>query len=103
MGVLAGKDESMFRRIKLIIQYMKDGNVPLLKKLLIAGSLLYLVFPADVVPDFLIGLGIVDDITVLSFVWFALKSELDEYGEGKGIAKDSKPKVIPFEKRKKDE
>lgn len=92
----------MFKRIKLTVQYMRDKNVPFFKKLLIAGSLLYLIFPADIVPDFIIGLGIVDDVTVLSFIWFALKSELDEYGKGKGIVKDKATKVIPFEKRRKD-
>jgi uncharacterized membrane protein YkvA (DUF1232 family) len=97
------KDDNMFKRIKLTIQYMRDKDVPLLKKLLIAGSLLYLIFPADIVPDFIIGLGILDDITVLSFIWFALKSELDEYGREKGIENRKDTKVLPFEKRRRDE
>jgi uncharacterized membrane protein YkvA (DUF1232 family) len=89
--------------MKLTIQYLKDKNVPFGKKLLIIGSLLYLIFPADIVPDFIIGLGILDDITVLTFIWFALKSELDEYGKKEGILISSKSKVIPFKNRRKDE
>ena len=97
------KDGFMFKKIKLTIQYLKDKEVPFVKKLLIIGSLLYLVFPVDIVPDFIIGLGILDDITVLTFIWFALKSELDEYGRGKGILISSKSKVIPFDIKKKRE
>ncbi|HYE84428.1 MAG TPA: DUF1232 domain-containing protein [Clostridia bacterium] len=93
----------MLKRIKLTIQYLKDKNVSFIKKLLIIGSLLYLVFPVDIVPDYLIGLGILDDITVLSFVWIALKSELDEYGRGKVTENSRKQKVIPFENRRKGE
>lgn len=93
----------MFRRIRLTIQYLKDRKVPFVKKLIILGSLLYLIFPADIVPDFIIGLGILDDITVLSFIWYALKSELDDYEARKKAEKDYIPKIIPLdEKRKKD-
>ena len=97
------KDGIMLKRVKLTIQYLKDKEVSLVKKLLILGSLLYLIFPVDIVPDFIIGLGILDDITVLSFIWFALKSELEDYGNRKGIAAGSKAKVIPFDNRRKGE
>lgn len=94
----------MFRRIRITIQYLKDREVPFVKKLLILGSLLYLIFPADIVPDFIIGLGIIDDITILSFIWYALKSEINDYEVRKRMAEDDKPRIIPFEgKRKKDE
>ncbi|HWR60151.1 MAG TPA: YkvA family protein, partial [Clostridia bacterium] len=98
-----GWDGFMLKRIKLTIQYLKDRNVSVFKKLLIIGSLLYLVFPVDIVPDFLIGLGILDDITVLTFVWIALKAELDDYGSKKEAAEIKKSRVIPFEIRDKNE
>ncbi|MHB1394777.1 MAG: DUF1232 domain-containing protein [Clostridia bacterium] len=93
----------MFKRIKLTIKYLRDKDVNFFKKLLIVGSLLYLVFPVDIVPDFIIGIGILDDITVLTFIWLALKSELDEYGREKGLPTGSRPKVIPFDSRRKGE
>jgi len=96
------KDGNMLKRIKLTVQYLKDKEVSFFKKLLIIGSLLYLVFPVDIVPDFIVGLGILDDISVLSFVWLALKSELDEYGSKKGIH-GGKSKIIPFDNRRKGE
>jgi uncharacterized membrane protein YkvA (DUF1232 family) len=93
----------MLKRIKLTIQYIKDRNVSVFKKLLIIGSLLYLVFPVDIVPDFLIGIGILDDVTVLTFVWIALKSEIDDYGNRKEAENIKKSRVIPFEIRDKNE
>lgn len=93
----------MLKRIKLTIQYLKDKEVSVFKKLLIIGSLLYLIFPVDIVPDFIIGLGILDDITVLTFIWVALKSELDDYGNKKGAASIKNARVIPFENREKDD
>lgn len=68
-------------KIKLLIRYIRDREVSVFKKLLILAGFLYLVFPMDIVPDMLIGLGILDDAAVLLFVWNAIKSELEEYGE----------------------
>ncbi len=93
----------MLKRIKLTIQYLKDRDVPVFKKLLIIGSLLYLIFPADIVPDFIIGLGILDDITVITFIWIAVKSELDEYISRKPDEKIKKARVIPFQNRDRNE
>ncbi|MGE5678365.1 MAG: YkvA family protein [Pseudomonadota bacterium] len=91
----------MIGRIRLIIRYLRDKDVSIFKKLLIIGSMLYLISPVDIVPDYIIGLGILDDITVLSFIWLALKSELDDYNNRKGPGRIKKAKVIPFENRGK--
>lgn len=45
----------------------------------IAAALLYFVVPLDGIPDFLLGLGYLDDIAVLSFVIRQLRVELDEF------------------------
>ncbi|WP_419660433.1 DnaJ: heat shock protein [Desulfosarcina variabilis str. Montpellier] len=37
--------------------------------LIIIGALLYLVFPRDLIPDFLIGWGWIDDLAVLYVLW----------------------------------
>jgi uncharacterized membrane protein YkvA (DUF1232 family) len=93
----------MLKKIKLTIQYLKDKDVSVFKKLLIIGSLLYLIFPVDIVPDFIIGLGILDDITVLTFIWIALKSEIDDYGIKKDATSIKKAPVISLESRKKND
>ncbi|MEM1432670.1 MAG: DUF6279 family lipoprotein [Pseudomonadota bacterium] len=45
----------------------------------LAAALLYFVVPLDGIPDFLLGLGYVDDIAVLSFVIRQLRVELDAF------------------------
>jgi uncharacterized membrane protein YkvA (DUF1232 family) len=52
-------------QIKLTWRLMQDRRVPLLAKVLPVLALIYLVWPLDLIPDFLVGLGQLDDITVL--------------------------------------
>jgi uncharacterized membrane protein YkvA (DUF1232 family) len=47
---------------------------------LIAG-LLYFINPLDIVPDFIFGLGFVDDAAVLAIVVKRIKGELDKFKE----------------------
>jgi len=51
--------------VRLFSRLAKDSRVALGPKLLLAGIFAYLVLPTDLVPDFLIGLGQVDDLLVL--------------------------------------
>lgn len=90
-------------KIRLLIKYIKDDGVSAYKKLLILGSLLYLIFPFDIVPDFMIGLGLLDDAAVILFVWNALKSELKEYEEKLRKTDIDQSKVIEVDFEKKDD
>ena len=45
----------------------------------IAAALLYLLAPVDAVPDFIAGLGLVDDAAVLGYVVSTLRDELDAF------------------------
>ncbi len=53
------------RFVKLFSGLAKDSRVALGPKLLLPGILAYLIFPTDLLPDFLIGLGQADDLLVL--------------------------------------
>lgn len=46
----------------------KDRATPMRVRALLWGSLVYFVTPADLVPDYLIGLGFTDDAAVLAMV-----------------------------------
>lgn len=48
--------------------FMSD-ETPASMKVLLIGSLIYLVLPTDVVPDVLPGIGFIDDVGVLTFIW----------------------------------
>lgn len=89
-------------KIRLLVRYVKDKDVSVFKKLLILGGLLYLIFPMDIVPDVLIGLGLLDDAAVLLFVWNAIKSELIEYGD-KIASQADDSKIIEVDFKKEDD
>lgn len=64
---------------RLAWRLLKDGRVPPITKLVPAGALFYVLFPADLLPDFIPALGQFDDLTVLtiSLVLFVRLSPRD--------------------------
>jgi uncharacterized membrane protein YkvA (DUF1232 family) len=61
----------------------KEGkvNIPWKSVLLIIGSLIYFINPFDVVPDFIAGLGFVDDLAILNFVITMVKNDIEKFKE----------------------
>ncbi len=55
--------------------------------LLIIGSLLYLLNPMDIVPDFLLGVGFLDDLAVFTYMIKKIRQELDKYRNWKDGSK----------------
>ncbi len=53
-----------------------DPRVPLLQKLIPVAALLYLISPFDLRPDFILGLGLIDDllITIILLTLFIVLS-----------------------------
>jgi uncharacterized membrane protein YkvA (DUF1232 family) len=51
--------------LRLISRLLKDPRVTLRPKLLLAMVLVYLIFPVDLLPDFVLGLGQLDDLVVI--------------------------------------
>ena len=47
--------------------------------LLAVAALVYVVSPLDVVPDFLIGLGLLDDAAIVAWAFARLSSEVERY------------------------
>ena len=45
----------------------------------VVAALLYFVVPMDVIPDFLLGWGFIDDIAVISYVFAQLKEEINAF------------------------
>lgn len=86
------------KNIKYFFEYITDKEVSFFKKGLIFASLLYFILPTDIVPDFILALGWLDDAAVAAFIWNAVRSEIGDYINKKKIA-DSK--VINFEDKRK--
>jgi uncharacterized membrane protein YkvA (DUF1232 family) len=51
--------------VKLFSRLIKDPRVSLSPKLLLVGILTYVILPTDLLPDFLIGIGQLDDLVVI--------------------------------------
>lgn len=51
--------------------------------LMIMAGLVYFVTPIDIIPEFIAGLGLVDDAMILSFIISQLNKDLEEYREWK--------------------
>ena len=59
-------------RLARIVALLRDPRTPRLPKLLVLGACLYLMWPLDLLPDFMLPVaGFIDDAT---FWWFALRS-----------------------------
>ncbi len=55
------------RTLRLVWRLMQDPRVPILPKLIIPAAILYVLSPIDLIPDFILGLGQVDDLAVVFF------------------------------------
>ena len=80
-------EQSWLGDFKILLEMLTDKEFTLAKStwLLIAGALAYVVMPMDVIPDFILGMGFVDDAFVLSTVMKKIADEVARYKEERGI------------------
>ena len=55
----------ILRHLRLVWRLLFDPRVPLWLKMIVPGSLVYVILPVDFIPDVLIGLGQLDDLAAL--------------------------------------
>lgn len=85
-------------KIQLLFQLAKDyanGNykdVSNASIVAIIGSLLYFISPIDVIPDFILGIGFLDDAFIIGYVFNKVAKELDKYQSWK----DKQKEIIPI-------
>lgn len=89
---ISGKTGFLYRLLvnfKLIIPLIKDyftgryRKIPFLSIIGILFTILYVVNPFDIIPDYLIGIGQIDDAAVLALCLFLLEKDLAEYRKWK--------------------
>lgn len=80
-AALKGMWQNLTALLRLLRAYARGDyrNVPLKSLILIVAAVLYFVLPIDVIPDFLIGLGYVDDAAVLAWVFATVRRVLDDF------------------------
>lgn len=97
-----GELDNIINDIKLLIQLVKDyknkryTQVSKNSIIMVIISLIYLVSPIDLIPDFLVG-GFIDDAAVIAYVLKKIQLELEHYKEWKNDIIDE-DEVIVVEK-----
>lgn len=92
LGNLPDRMHLLANQTSLILELVNDyrsgtyRDIPWKSLSVGAAGLLYVLSPIDVIPDFLSGIGIVDDMLVLSVVSRAIRSDLEKYCAFKGYA-----------------
>jgi uncharacterized membrane protein YkvA (DUF1232 family) len=84
-GSAALKDmwQSLLSMLRLLRAYANGQyrNVPGKSLILIVAGILYFLLPIDVIPDFLLGVGFLDDAAVLAWVFNAVRKVLDDFSQ----------------------
>ena len=75
------ENKSWYDDFKILLEMMttKDYTISSQTKLIIAGTLAYVVLPIDVIPDFLPVVGWLDDIFVLGLATSSLSDEIEKF------------------------
>lgn len=64
--------------VVLLKRMMTDPRVPKRSKMIVGGTALYLISPIDIVPDFVPGLGQLDDVVLAILALHSLLNRVDE-------------------------
>jgi uncharacterized membrane protein YkvA (DUF1232 family) len=89
LGKARGPLEKFAENIKLLFSVVKDyvkGNyrvIPWVAIAAIVGALLYVFSPIDLIPDFIPGLGLLDDAAVMGLCLKGINTELVKYSKWK--------------------
>ncbi|MDF2856769.1 MAG: hypothetical protein K0Q87_2620 [Neobacillus sp.] len=84
-GSLGEAWEKLQLLVDLVKAYSKGEYRQVTKSTIITviGAILYFVSPVDLVPDFIVGLGILDDAAVIGFTLKKISAELDAFNKWK--------------------
>ena len=79
------KEKKWYDDFMLLLAMLKDKEFHLKPSTwaILAGAVAYVVLPVDVIPDFILGLGWIDDTFVLAMVTAGVEHEISEYRKRK--------------------
>ena len=86
LGLLA----RLFQNLKLLLPLVKDywkgayRDVSAKSLIIFAAAILYIISPIDLIPDYIIGLGQIDDAAILALSLYFMEKDLLKYKEWKG-------------------
>jgi len=75
--------EELLQLIELVSAYAKGEyrNIPWKAIVYAIAAIIYFVNPFDVIPDFIFGIGFLDDAAVIAFVINAIREEIERFSE----------------------
>jgi len=75
--------DSLMALFRLVRAYAKREylEVPWQSLLLIVATILYFLLPTDVIPDWILGLGYIDDAALIGWTINTVKSDIDGFRE----------------------
>jgi len=91
LATKGGPFSAFFNRIKVLISLLKDyrnkeyREVPWRVIAAAVFAILYFINPFDLIPDFIPGVGYIDDIAVIALIFASIEGELKKYAKWKGI------------------
>jgi uncharacterized membrane protein YkvA (DUF1232 family) len=83
---------NIFLKISLLFKFIFDKNIPLKEKLWIILPGIYLLSPVDLIPEPILGFGIIDDIIVLGFLLSLVNKKTGQYYNSDNSEKHSSQK-----------
>jgi len=86
-GPLSEVWDSLMACFRLLRAYAtgKYRDIPWQSLILIIASVIYFVMPIDLIPDFILGFGYIDDAALLGWTLKSVKSDIDNFIEWETI------------------
>jgi len=84
-----GALDDVWERLQLLFEAFRSWikgdykSIPTRSIITIIATILYFVNPLDLIPDFIVGLGLVDDAAVIAFAMKQINNDLDSFKEWK--------------------
>lgn len=80
-NVLADIWQNLSACFRLLKAYARREyvDIQLQKLLMIVAAMLYFLMPLDAMPDFIVNVGLIDDIALLTWTFKSLKSEIEQF------------------------
>ncbi len=96
-GRLAEIWDSLLVSFRLLRAYATGQyrDIPWSSLLSIVAAVIYFVMPLDLIPDFILALGLIDDAALLGWILTSLKSDIDNFIEWEKIQAIEAEEDIP--------
>lgn len=81
MPIIGKQASDIVCMVSLVRSYIKKEytDIPLGTIISIVSTLIYIISPIDLIPDFIPGVGLIDDLALLTWVFKSINSDVEEY------------------------